>query len=233
MHRVTVFAGWLAYYVVKCSCLYRIQRLRESTNDRQTLKELRMREKRHLDFVKAERQYYAARVAEARADVMAALSLALDGADQGAHGVPFYCQPSKTSQTIFKFRQYVVGVVTHGVGVKLYRHLSKFPRGANVTISVLHQMLLCLWRSNGGVLPRKMYLQMDNCWRENKNKYVFAYLSDLILKDVFDDIYVSFLIKGHTHFDPDQVFSRISTRLKIRNAFCPSEFKKQLRKVCN
>lgn len=48
---------------------------------------------------------------------------------------------------------------------------------------------------------------------------------------VFSDIYVSFLIKGHTHFDPDQVFSRVATQLKVEDALCPSQFEDVLTKV--
>ena len=48
---------------------------------------------------------------------------------------------------------------------------------------------------------------------------------------MFDEVYVSFLIKGHTHFDPDQVFSRVATQLKVANAFSASAFREQLIKV--
>ena len=30
-----------------------------------------------------------------------------------------------------------------------------------------------------------LYLQLDNCWRENKNRYIFALLAWLVQKDVF------------------------------------------------
>ena len=83
-----------------------------------------------------------------------------------------------------------------------------------------------------GALPRKLYVQMDNCWRENKNKYVFAYMSDLVVKGVFDEVTVSFLIKGHTHFDPDQVFSRVATKLKVTDALDVTSFKQALKEVC-
>lgn len=42
---------------------------------------------------------------------------------------------------------------------------------------------------------------------------------------------MSFLIKGHTHFDPDQVFSRVATKLKINDAYSPSKFKEMLKMV--
>lgn len=89
-----------------------------------------------------------------------------------------------------KLLENVLGAVVHGFGIQLYRHLDKFPRGANVTIEVLHRMILTVWEKNGGRLPKKLYIQMDNCWRENKNKFVFAFLSDLVLKVIFSSLYM-------------------------------------------
>ena len=51
---------------------------------------------------------------------------------------------------------------------------------------------------------------MDNCWRENKNKYVLSYLSNLVQCDVFKHIYINFMAVGHTHNDVDQLFSVLS-----------------------
>jgi hypothetical protein len=55
-----------------------------------------------------------------------------------------------------------------------------------------------------GFLPRTWLLQMDNCWRENKNRYVFDLMSLLVHWDVFEVIEVGFLLVGHTHDDIDQ-----------------------------
>ena len=56
-----------------------------------------------------------------------------------------------------------------------------FPRGANVTIEVLHRVFTHVHQEDGR-LPPKLYVQLDNCWRENKNKFVFGFLSDLVWK---------------------------------------------------
>lgn len=55
---------------------------------------------------------------------------------------------------------------------------------------------------------------MDNCFRENKNKDVFAFAHYLIEKNIFKKIKIGFLMKGHTHEDIDQYFSTISTTAK-------------------
>ena len=65
--------------------------------------------------------------------------------------------------------------------------------------------------ARGGELPDTMYLQLDNCIRENKNTYVITFLAWLIERGVFKVIKVSFLPVGHTNFDNDQVASRVST----------------------
>ena len=51
---------------------------------------------------------------------------------------------------------------------------------------------------------------MDNCWRENKNKYVMSYLSNLVQQNVFKQIQINFMSVGHTHNDVDQLFSVLS-----------------------
>lgn len=60
---------------------------------------------------------------------------------------------------------------------------------------------------------------MDNCFRENKNRYVLGYLSYLIQSNLFDSIIINFLPIGHTHNDADQLFSLISEAFNNNNAF--------------
>ena len=50
-------------------------------------------------------------------------------------------------------------------------------------------------------LPRKLYLQLDNSAKDNKNKYLMAFLSLLTTRGVFKEIQVGFLLVGHTHED--------------------------------
>ena len=59
---------------------------------------------------------------------------------------------------------------------------------------------------------------MDNCARENKNKYVMAYLSYLVQVGVFKKITMSYLPVGHTHADIDALFGNLSTAFKSYDA---------------
>ena len=68
-------------------------------------------------------------------------------------------------------------------------------------------------------LPQCLYLQLDNCAGENKNRYVFAFLSLLVAKGIFKQIYVGFLMVGHTHEDVDAMFSKFSESMRIKDAY--------------
>lgn len=88
-----------------------------------------------------------------------------------------------------------------------------FKSDSNLTCTVILNNLTAVASRRDGVLPPVLFLQMDNCGRENKNHTVFAFLASLILHQVFKEIYVHFLPVGHTHAKVDQRFSRISVKI--------------------
>ena len=66
-------------------------------------------------------------------------------------------------------------------------------------------------------LPPILNVQMDNATGDNKNRYVYAYWSLLVAKRIFHEVYVNFIIVGHTHDDIDALFGRWSMLLKKEN----------------
>jgi hypothetical protein len=90
-----------------------------------------------------------------------------------------------------------------------------FHNDSNLTIHVIQDIL------NGweGDLPLVLYLQLDNTSKENKNKFLIAYLHMLVEREVFKKIKVGFLMVGHTHDQFDQIFSRFSVKLKKTRAY--------------
>jgi hypothetical protein len=62
-------------------------------------------------------------------------------------------------------------------------------------------------------LPPVLNVQLDNAYSDNKNRYVFSFFSLLVQKGVFREVYVNFLLVGHTHEDIDAMFGRWSYRL--------------------
>ena len=75
-------------------------------------------------------------------------------------------------------------------------------------------------------LPRKLYLQLDNSAKDNKNKYLMAFLSLLTARGVFEEIQAGFLLVGHTHEDIDAYFSHLSKALKSKNTFVLADLMK-------
>ena len=76
----------------------------------------------------------------------------------------------------------------------------------------------------GGKLPDKLYVQLDNCWRENKNNAVINWLTSLVERGLFPGgVEIGFLPKGHTHNECDQCASRLAIACRHRDIECPSQ----------
>lgn len=203
----------------------------------------------HLDDIKAERKYYHDKRREAVQNPADVLSIILDGADQGSYGqqnstatapivatnskanellilcsgYPHFKEQTKTSSGMFKQKYHLIGALVHGVGPWIYTMSHRFPADPNVTIEVLQRVLTDLSEERGGALPKKLYLQLDNCGRENKNAAVMAYISWLVQRKVFEVAEVSFLPVGHTHEDIDQIWSRTGLQLRSHDVSCEAE----------
>lgn len=89
-----------------------------------------------------------------------------------------------------------------------------------MTCSLLWEHLTYL-KSKDIPIASTLFLQVDNCWRDNKNLTVLRFLGYLIHLNIFDNVYLSSLPPGHTHEDIDQKFSVISRKLQITSLFSP------------
>ncbi|XP_053384146.1 uncharacterized protein LOC128550076 [Mercenaria mercenaria] len=138
------------------------------------------------------------------------LSIILDGMDQKKTELPHYLYLSSFVSSLWKLKTHLVGVIVHGIGNYGFFDYYQYPHGSNLTI---HCLLSTLYMQKDS-LPDTLYLQMDNCARENKNRYILGFLCLLVEKDIFKKVKLSFLMVGHTHEDIDQMFSRFSVRLR-------------------
>lgn len=167
------------------------------------------------------------------------LSIIIDGCDQKKTQLPSFKIRSKEGD---RFERYaiahkLVGAIVHGIPNRVHTYFvpvnSAKCKGSNLTIEVLQRTL---WkeqerrRSIGAMWPEVLYLQLDNTTAENKNKYVFAYLTSLVQKGVFREIYVNFLPVGHTHEDIDQFFSQFAHRMRTVDCFTYDDAVKILQK---
>ena len=113
----------------------------------------------------------------------------------------------------YQVEQQLVGVKVHGHGnfAFLHRHQIGTTGGANSTINVLLRTLQKLGPEN---LGKVLYLQLDNCSGDNKNRFVLMFCAYLVHIGLFDKVKISFLCVGHTHEDIDQLFSTYASYLR-------------------
>ena len=120
------------------------------------------------------------------------------------------------------FHKFVL-VEAHGVGVYAYDHMENVAQDPNLTVECLQRTLKKVEKAMGK-LPDTLFIQMDNCWRENKNNTVIHWLVSLRARGLFPGgIEVSFLPKGHTHNEMDQHASRISVGVRRTTIFTRSQ----------
>jgi hypothetical protein len=75
-------------------------------------------------------------------------------------------------------------------------------------------------------LLRRLYLQLENSPKDNKNQFLFGFQSLLTARKVFEEIQLGFLLVGHTHEDIDGYFSYVSDILQKNNTFVLADFMK-------
>lgn len=133
------------------------------------------------------------------------LSIAIDSMDHTKTSIPKRPRDDKDAEHCNKLITHITGVLIHGrnPGAIAYTWYDRFPAGSDVVSTILLDAISRI----EGPLPPTLYLQLDNCWRENKNKYILGLSSLLVEEGIFRKVKISFLPKGHTHDDPDQMFS--------------------------
>lgn len=140
------------------------------------------------------------------------MSIILDGASP--YGLPLQVPAPSAWKKLERYTLHAHGIINHGQQIReLWLHQGQYGYGANFAISILHNHLIKAFARTTD-RPPILYLQLDNCWRENKNQYMLGYCHWLIEMHCFEEIYMSFLPVGHTHEDVDQMFSVVRTGIR-------------------
>ena len=173
--------------------------------------EARARYTAHVEWAHIrERGFYHKKKLQADKEPGKYMSIALDGTDQFPYGFPHFRQKQKNDGTGSRVKVHTQIAMVHGRPPMVFVATEDILGDPNLTIECLNRIFKREEEQRPNGLPETLYLELDNCFRENKNTYTFAYLVWLIERGVFKEIFVSFLPVGHTHFDPDQFASRIS-----------------------
>ena len=98
------------------------------------------------------------------------LSIIIDAMDQSKTTLPHFVNTPKHSDGMWKLRTHLLGAIVHGIGTYGFFDVFQYPHGSNLTVTILLQLLYGMKDS----LPETLYLQMDNCGRENKNRFAIT-----------------------------------------------------------
>lgn len=94
-------------------------------------------------------------------------------------------------------------------------------KGPNEVISCLNDYL----QQMNDNKYKKLVLFCDNCFSQNKNKYLFAYLDQLCSVGMFETVTVNYPIPGHSMMPIDRDFAQIERkRLRKQTIYCPEYY---------
>ncbi len=60
---------------------------------------------------------------------------------------------------------------------------------------------------------------MDSCVKDNKNKYLLAFMSLLIVREMFEEVKLGFLVVVHKHENIGGCFGYLSKKLRKHNNY--------------
>jgi len=137
--------------------------------------------------------------------------------------MPWQMPSPKSWLTKGRVRYEVISLVDFGNNQdEIYHGLNCFPHDSDATMTLLYFKLREL-RENGIITP-KLQLHMDNCFRENKNRFVFAFCIMLIYNGWYLMIELFFLPPGHTHAENDALFVPLAKGKWTTNCHSPKHF---------
>ena len=82
-------------------------------------------------------------------------------------------------------------------------------KGADVVISMIHHYF-----ETHGYGETHAKIHADNCSGQNKNNAMLQYLMWRVLTGLHQSIELSFMVPGHTKFNPDRFFSLFKMKLR-------------------
>ncbi|XP_071125906.1 uncharacterized protein [Mytilus edulis] len=238
MSTTSFYAIWRKFYshvkirstnvFTKCTTCVKLDRALQLQLNPQKRQAIFREKQAHLHRIIMEKLAYYRRRTISRRRPDRYLSLIIDGMDNTKTSLPhFKDRKGKDLASTIPMKTHVTGAINHGTHQKfVFTDIYQYKHDSNLTLNILMKLL---WKaSKGRPLPPVLYLQADNCFRENKNKFILSFLELLVHRRVFYEIQLSFLYVGHTHEDIDQIFSVFSDRLRHTDATTVPELHQNL-----
>lgn len=174
----------------------------------------------HIKEQYQERDQYYIHRAVARQYPSKYLTVMLDGMDSNKLVVPHLRKAIKMidHKACYKFSLMGAKVSSDQESNHMFVNNGRFMKNANGTFNALLPVL-AEEHTRRGSLPDTLFLQLDNCPTENKSKAIYVLFASLVGFEVVKELYVNFMIKGHTHDAIDQTFSRVSKRISLQDTW--------------
>ncbi|KXJ05596.1 hypothetical protein AC249_AIPGENE17471, partial [Exaiptasia diaphana] len=166
-------------------CVHLKEQLRNPRLDAKQRRRMTNMRKVHLLRQMAERRNYYMHGIKARLEPNRYLSMMLDGMDQNKTRIPHFSQTTKIDDGLGKLKTHITGVLVNARSTAYaYVDVCEYPHDPNLTINLI-MSALSEEQKKQGKLPPILYLQMDNCGRENKNAAVLSFLGLLVQLELF------------------------------------------------
>lgn len=217
---------FLKYWIpfAKCDhCVDLLEKIRTAENEAATTA-FKQAQDEHRAYITKCREAYAARVKLAEDQPSKYLSIISDAMDNNKTNIPHWRSFYSKDRTDLSLKTRLLGVLVHHKRFDAYWTLPRYEHSSNLTITALLKTFENVLKDDG-FLPPILFLQLDNCGKENKCNNFFAFLGQLIELKVFQEIHVNFLPVGHTHSDIDQKYSVISFKLSQADAYTIQQLK--------
>ena len=117
------------------------------------------------------------------------MCMIIDGMDQAKLLLPQLNNKSKAFSEAWKLRTHLTGVLDHGLHPLCISDLFQWAHDSNLTMNVI---LIALARRS--FIPDILFLQMDNCFRENKNQFVLSFLAILVAQGILKEVCFEYII---------------------------------------
>jgi hypothetical protein len=165
----------------KCDICLKLKEQKSAATDPSEKAKFHQQFVEHNNNQMKERFNYKSRAVNAQLQPTEYLSIILDG--MNAPHFPIKLPISKNTCRLERLKLHVHGLIDHGNNVrKLYGSLDHWKHGSDFVVSVLVHYLKQLKLTKQDVVwPHTFFLQVNNCWKENKNRTMFSFLSLLIV----------------------------------------------------
>ena len=128
----------------------------------------------HINWaVQRERGFFHRKRHDAICNPQTSISISIDGTDQFVNGFPHFFEITKNDASGNRLKLHTIIYMVHGSTPHVFLAWEDVQGNANLIAHCLYEAIKHE-ENKRGKLPDILYVQADNCFRENKNSYMFG-----------------------------------------------------------